>query len=75
MAKPSLAVRVQPEDGRWKVCQDGLDEPFSVHDDQNEATEAGREVANARNAEFFVYTPEGEILERADYRLEQRDEA
>jgi hypothetical protein len=72
VAKPALAVRVRQEHDRWEVHQDGLDEPLSVHEDREEAADAGREVANARTAEFFVYSPEGDIIERGDYRLEKR---
>jgi uncharacterized protein YdaT len=52
---------VVPRDGNWAVKSEGAKRASSIHDTQNEAIKAAREIAHNQSSELFI---DGRIRER-----------
>ncbi len=64
MPKPQ-DVRVLPDQGDWKVEQNGR--VLSKYPTQEEAINAGREVARRDHGEFVVHGHDGRIREKDSF--------
>jgi hypothetical protein len=60
-------VHVVPHDGHWDVVREGSNRPLSVHDEQEQAFEAGRVAAKRSHGELFMHGEDGRIRERNSY--------
>jgi len=55
---------VVTHDGRWAVRGEGNSRVTSIHDTQQEAIDAGREIARNQGGELFIHGRDGQIRER-----------
>lgn len=60
-------VHVVPHSGQWEVLREGSSRPLSVHNDQEEAFEAGRSAAQRSHGELHLHGRDGRIRERNSY--------
>lgn len=63
----SKNVHVVPHEGHWDVIREGSSRPLSVHDEQDQAFEAGRAAAKRSHGELFLHGEDGRIRERNSY--------
>lgn len=55
---------VVPHDGSWAIRGEGNSRVTSIHNTQQEAIEAGREIARNQGGELFIHRRDGRIRER-----------
>ena len=55
---------VVPHEGGWAVRGEGNTRVTSVHDTQQEAIDAGREIARNQGGELLIHGRDGRIWER-----------
>lgn len=67
----SRDVRVLPDQGEWKVEQNG--QTLSTHQSQEDAIRVARERARADEAELEVHGADGRIRERDSYGHDPRE--
>ena len=70
MAAPNVWV-VRHGDA-WAVRREGNKDPLGVHDTQEKAVSAGRQVAQAAKTELIVQGRDGEIREKHSYGHDPR---
>lgn len=58
---------VVPRSGNWAVRGAGNKRDTSVHETQQEAFEAAREIARNQRSEVFLHNRQGQIRERNTY--------
>jgi len=58
---------------RWAVRREGTEEPLGVHDTQEEAITAGRQVAQADKVELIVQGEDGQIREKSSHGHDPRN--
>lgn len=58
---------VVPQDGQWAVRGAGNDRASSLHDTQQAAIDAAREIAINQRSELLVHGRRGQIRERNSY--------
>lgn len=58
---------VVPHDDGWAVRGEGNQRVTSVHDTQQEAIRAGRDIARNQGSELFIHGENGRIRERNTY--------
>ena len=58
---------VVPHEDGWAVRGEGNYRVTSVHDTQQEAIRAGRDIARNQGAELFIHGENGRIRERNTY--------
>lgn len=58
---------VVPRDGQWAVVGAGNKRATSIHDTQQSAIDAAREIARNQETELFVHGRNGQIRERDSY--------
>ncbi len=58
---------VVPHDDGWAVRGEGNERATSVHDTQEEAINAGREIAQNQGSELLIHGKNGQIRERNSY--------
>ena len=63
MARPGWQHIVPHEDG-WAVVGEGNSRATSVHSTQQEAINAGREIARNQGGELLIHGRDGQIRER-----------
>ena len=56
-----------PHDDDWAVRGEGNERATSVHDTQQEAIDAGREIAENQGIELLIHGRDGQIRERNSY--------
>lgn len=66
-------VHVVPEGDRWAVKRAGNEQALSMHDAQEEAAEAGRELARQEGVEFTLHGEDGQVREKDSYGNDPRD--
>ncbi len=64
---PKKNQHVVPHDDGWAVVGAGNERATSVHDTQQEAIDAGREIAQNNQSELLVHNRQGQIRERSSY--------
>ncbi|MDR0564699.1 MAG: DUF2188 domain-containing protein [Azoarcus sp.] len=55
---------VIPHQGRWAVKGEGNQRATSVHKTQQQAINAGRDIARNQNSELFIHRPDGRIRDK-----------
>lgn len=55
---------VVPHNGRWAVKGAGNQRATSVHDTQQQAIDAGREIARKHQSELVTHRPDGRIRDK-----------
>ena len=58
---------VVPHDDGWAVRGEGNERATSVHDTQQQAIDAGREIAQNQGSELLIHGRDGQIRERNSY--------
>ena len=58
---------VVPHDGAWAVRGEGNSRATSVHDTQQQAIQAGREIAQNQGSELLIHGQNGQIRARDSY--------
>jgi uncharacterized protein YdaT len=60
-------VHVVPKGDQWAVEVEGNERASSIHDSQEQAISAGREIAMHNHSELLVHGEDGKIRERDTY--------
>lgn len=55
---------VVPHNGRWAVKGAGNQRATSMHDTQQQAIDAGREIARKHQSELVIHRPDGRIRDK-----------
>ena len=63
MARPGWQ-HVVPHEGQWAVVGEGNSRATSVHRTQQEAIDAGREIARNQGGELLIHGRDGQIRDR-----------
>ena len=58
---------VVPHQGDWAVKGAGNQKATSVHSTQQEAVDAGREIARNQHSELIIHRPDGRIRDKDSY--------
>lgn len=58
---------VVPQDGQWAVKGEGNERATSLHDTQQAAIEAARQIAIHQRAEVIIHRPNGQIRDSDSY--------
>ena len=58
---------VVPHQGGWAVKGAGNQRATSVHETQQQAIDAGRNIARNQQSELVIHRPDGRIRERNSY--------
>lgn len=61
------AQHVVPRDGKWAVRRTGAVRVTRRFDTQDEAIEAGRDIAQKQGTELYIHGRDGRIRERNSY--------
>lgn len=56
----------------WAVRREGRQDPLGVHDTQEQAITAGRQVARAEQVELLVQGRDGEVRDKFSYGNDPR---
>jgi hypothetical protein len=67
------SIHVVPEDGRWAIKEEGVDEAFQVHETQEAAITDARALAASRGVELLIHGEDGTITERDSHGSDPRD--
>ena len=58
------AIHVVPQGEQWAITEEGIDEPFQVHETQEAAVTDARALAASRGVELLIHGEDGAIRER-----------
>lgn len=58
---------VVPRSGQWAVLREGADRASSLHGSQQEAIQAGRQLAQSQHTELVIHRPNGTIRDSDSY--------
>jgi uncharacterized protein YdaT len=58
---------IVPHEGGWAVRGEGNQRVTSIHDTQQEAIRAGRDIARNQSSELLIHGENGRIRERNSY--------
>jgi hypothetical protein len=58
------SIHVVPQGDQWAIKEEGVDEPFQVHETQEAAVTDARALATSRGVELLIHGEDGQIRER-----------
>jgi hypothetical protein len=68
-----IDVHVMPEGDDWVVMREGEGEAVSRYPTEDEAIDAGRDVARNEQSQLLIHGHDGEVRERDSYEVGPHD--